>query len=68
MKNEFDNIHLPISLLKPLPEKHLSMDDFDRFNEEGLANNFDREAYMREKRLREVNVMFVLDKAEDVVE
>jgi hypothetical protein len=36
----------------------LSMDDYDRFNEEDMAIAFDREVYLREKRKRVVTVPF----------
>jgi len=38
----------------------LSMDDFDRFNQEDGEISFDREAYLKEKQRRIVREMFVL--------
>jgi hypothetical protein len=41
------------------------MDEYDAFITEDLENCFDREAYLREKARRVVNVEFVLDKSDD---
>lgn len=38
----------------------LSMDDYDRFNREDMESAFDREAYLMEKKRREVPVPFSL--------
>jgi len=38
----------------------LSMDEFDRFNQDDAGICFDRDTYLKEKRRREVREMFVL--------
>lgn len=54
------DLRLPVIRSKPMPKKWLSMDEYEQFNREDLENAFDGEAYLREKRLREVNVAFKL--------
>ena len=38
----------------------LSMDEFDQFNQDDAGISFDRDAYLKEKRRRQVRKMFVL--------
>lgn len=62
--DQFD-LNLPVFTSEPLPHRSLSMDEYDAFITEDLENCFDREAYLREKARRTVNVQFVLDKNGD---
>lgn len=61
MSNDQFNFNLPVFTSQPKPHKSLSMDEYDTFNIEDPENCFDREAYLREKTRRVVNVEFVLD-------
>ncbi|MFP4417380.1 MAG: hypothetical protein ACOC41_06920 [Chitinivibrionales bacterium] len=61
MNNSDADLNFPIIREMPRTRQALSMDDYDRFNVEGLEFGFDREAYLKEKKKREVHVPFVLD-------
>jgi len=60
MNKDFFELNLPKVKLTHSNKKHLTMDEFDKFNEEDLSNCFDRESYLIEKRKRVVTVPFVL--------
>lgn len=65
MSNDQLDLNLPVFTSVPLPHRSLSMDEFDAFITEDLEICFDREAYLREKARRVVDVEFVLDKSYD---
>jgi hypothetical protein len=56
-----DDLHFPVFKTTPPPHRPLTMDEYDEFIENDLRETFDRDAYLREKKLREVHVMFRID-------
>lgn len=60
MQSNTNDLHLPIVTPFERRKQVLSMDEFDKFNQEDLEIAYDREAYLKEKKRREVPVPFSL--------
>ncbi|MBD3315070.1 MAG: hypothetical protein GF344_04730 [Chitinivibrionales bacterium] len=62
MQSDTGDLNLPIVTPVERRKQVLSMDDFDSFNQEDMEIAFDREAYLKEKKRREVPVPFTLSR------
>jgi hypothetical protein len=60
MESNIVELNFPIIRNSRRCKQVLSMDQYEEFNLEDLSQCFDRDAYLREKKKREVNVPFYL--------